>query len=48
MLLGQVLVVVLSAVNRFDAVVLQAAESAREKLRARLGFGSDGEAGLAD
>jgi len=48
MLLGQVLVVVLSAVKRFDAVVLQAAESVREKLRARLGFGSDGEAGLAD
>ena len=46
MLLAQLLVAVLTAVKRFDAVALHAAESVRERLRSRLGFG--GEAGLAD
>jgi len=48
MLLGQMLVMLLSAVKRFDAVVLHAAETARERLRLRLGLGSDGDAGVAD
>ena len=46
MLACQLLVVVLSAVKRFDAVVLHAWSSAREALRAIRGFGSDGEADL--
>ncbi|HVP55356.1 MAG TPA: hypothetical protein VMU45_10205 [Candidatus Eisenbacteria bacterium] len=43
MLTCQLLVLVLAAVKRFDAVVLHAWESAREMLRAVRGFGSDGE-----
>jgi len=46
MLLGQLLVVVLSAAKRFDAVVLHAWESAREVARSVRRFGSDGEADL--
>ena len=46
MLLCQVLVVVLSAVKRFDAVVLHAWSAAREVFRSIRGFGSDGEADL--
>ena len=41
MLLAQLLVVVLAAVKRFDAVALQAVESVRERLRSRLGFGGE-------
>jgi len=41
MLLAQLLVVVLAAVKRFDAVALHAAESVRERLRSRLGFGGE-------
>jgi len=43
MLLGQLLVVVLAAVKRFDAVALQAAESVREKLGALRRVLSSGE-----
>ncbi len=46
MLLCQVLVVLLSAVKRFDAVVLHAWSAAREVFRSLRGFGSDGEADL--
>ena len=46
MLLGQVIVAVLAAVKRFDAVVLQARESARGMLRSRRAVGPDGEADL--
>jgi|GEM_PF-3283941 len=46
MLLCQVLVVVLAAVKRFDAVVLHAWPAAREMFRSIRGFGSDGEADL--
>jgi hypothetical protein len=46
MLLCQFMVVVLAAVKRFDTVVLHAWSSAREALRSRRGFGSDGEADL--
>ena len=46
MLLCQLLVVLLSAVKRFDAVVLHAWSAAREMLRSVRGFGSDGEADL--
>ena len=46
MLLGQLLVVLLSAVKRFDAVVLHAWESALEMARTLRGIGSDGEADL--
>jgi hypothetical protein len=46
MLLCQVLVVVLAAVKRFDAVVLHAWTAAREMFRSIRGFGSDGEADL--
>ncbi len=48
MLLCQFMVLVLAAVKRFDAVVLLAWESAREMARTLRGFGSDGEAGMAD
>ena len=48
MLLGQLLVVGLSAVKRFDAVVLHAWSAAREMFRSLRGFGSDGESTLAD
>ena len=46
MLLGQFLVMVLSAVKRFDAVVLHAWESARGVARSLRRLGSDGEADL--
>ena len=46
MLLCQFMVVALSAVKRFDAVVLHVWASVREVLRSRRGFGSDGEADL--
>ena len=48
MLLGQLLVMVVAAVKRFDAVVLHAWESAREKCCGRLRGMDwlDGEAGL--
>ena len=46
MLLCQFMVVVLSAVKRFDAVVLHAWSSVREMVRSIRGFGSDGEADL--
>ena len=48
MLLCQVLVVVLAAVKRCDAVVLYAWTAARDVFRSMRGFGSDGEAPLAD
>jgi hypothetical protein len=44
MLLCQFMVIMLSAVKRFDAVALHAWGSAREVVRSLLGFGSDGEA----
>ena len=46
MLLCQVLVMVLAAVKRFDALVLHAWSAAREAFRSLRGFGSDGEADL--
>jgi hypothetical protein len=46
MLICQVMVVVLSAVKRFDAVVLHAWSAARGVFRSVRGFGSDGEADL--
>ena len=46
MLLCQLLVIVLSAVKRFDALVLHAWSAAREAFRSLRGFGSDGEADL--
>ena len=46
MLLCQLMVVLLSAVKRFDAVVLHAWSALRQLLRAVRGFGSDGEADL--
>ena len=46
MLLCQFMVLVLTAVKRFDAVVLHAWESAREAARSLRGLGSDGEADL--
>jgi hypothetical protein len=46
MLLCQVLVIVLSAVKRFDALVLHAWSAAREAFRSLRGFGLDGEADL--
>ena len=46
MLICQVIVVLLSAVKRFDAVVLHAWPAAREMFRSIRGFGSDGEADL--
>jgi len=48
MLLCQVMVWVLAAVRRFDAVVLHAWSSVRDVWQSRRGFGSDGEADLAD
>ena len=48
MLLCQFMMVALSAVKRFDAVVLHAWSSVREMVRSIRGFGSDGEADLAD
>jgi hypothetical protein len=48
MLLCQFMVVALAAVKRFDAVVLHAWSSARGMARSLRGFGSDGEADLAD
>ncbi len=44
MLTCQLLVLVLSAVKRFDAVVLHAWSLAREMVGSLRGFGSDGEA----
>jgi len=46
MLLSQFLVVVLSAVKRFDAVVLHARDSVREVFNAARGLRSNGEADL--
>jgi hypothetical protein len=46
MLLCQVLVIVLSAVKRFDALVLHGWPAARDVFRSLRGFGSDGEADL--
>ena len=46
MLLCQFMVVALSAIKRFDAVVLHARSSVREMVRSIRGFGSDGEADL--
>jgi len=46
MLLCQVMVWVLAAVKRFDAVALHAWSSAREVVRSIRRFGSDGEADL--
>jgi hypothetical protein len=46
MLLCQMMVWVMSAVKRFDAVVLHAWSSVREVLRSIRNFGSDGEADL--
>jgi hypothetical protein len=46
MLLCQFMVVLLSAVKRFDAVVLHAWLAARRVFRSLRGFGSDGEADL--
>jgi hypothetical protein len=48
MLLCQFMMVVLAAVRRFDAVVLHALSSVRERFRSLRGVGSGGEAGLAD
>jgi hypothetical protein len=48
MLLCQVLVVVLSAVKRFDERVLHAWSAVREMLRSVRGFGSGGGADLAE
>ena len=48
MLLCQVLVVVLAAVKRCDAVVLYAWTAARDVFRSMRGFGSDGEASVVD
>ena len=48
MLLCQMLVVVLAAVKRCDAVVLHAWSAAKEMARSIRGFGSDGESTLAD
>ena len=48
MLLCQFMVVALSALKRFDAVVLHAWSSLRERVRSIRDFGSDSEAGLAD
>jgi len=46
MLLGQLLVMAVAAVKRFDTVVLHAWESAREVMRSLRGTTSDGEADL--
>ena len=46
MLLCQLLVMVLAAVKRFDAVALHAWSAAKEMARSIRGFGSDGEADL--
>jgi hypothetical protein len=46
MLLCQALVLLLSAVKRFDAVMLHAWSAAREVFRSLRGFGSGGEADL--
>ncbi len=46
MLICQFMVVVLSAVKRFDAVVLHAWSAAREMARSVREFGSGGEADL--
>jgi hypothetical protein len=46
MLICQVMVVLLSAVKRFDAMVLHAWSVARGVFRSLRGFGSDGEADL--
>jgi len=48
MLLCQFMVLVLSAVKRFDAVALHAWSAVREMFRAIRRFGSDGEADLAE
>jgi len=46
MLVCQMLVVVLSAVKRLDALVLHAWSSAKDMARSIRGYGSDGEADL--
>ena len=46
MLVCQMLVVVLSAVKRLDALVLHAWSSAKDMVRSIRGYGSDGEADL--
>ena len=46
MLLGQLLVMTVAAVKRFDTVVLHAWESAREMVRSLRGIASDGETDL--
>jgi len=46
MLACHLLVWVLTAVKRFDTVVLHAWQSAREALRSALSFGADREADL--
>ena len=46
MLVCQMLVVVLSAVKRLDALVLHAWTSAKDMARSIRGYGSDGEADL--
>jgi len=48
MLLCQLLVVVLAAVKRCDAVALHAWSAAKEMARSIRGYGSDGESPLAD
>ena len=48
MLLCQLLVVLLAAVKRCDAMVLHAWSAARDVFRSIRGFGSDGEASVAD
>ena len=48
MLVCQMLVVVLSAVRRLDALVLHTWSSAKDLARSVRGFGSDGETGVAD
>jgi hypothetical protein len=48
MLLCQLLVVLLAAVKRCDAVVLHAWTAAKEMAQSICGFGSDGESSLAD
>jgi hypothetical protein len=45
-LLGQILVLAMSAAKRFDAVVAHAWESTRETLRSLRGLVSDGGADL--
>ena len=48
MLLCQFMMWLLAALKRFDTMVLHASASARGVIRSLRGFGSDGEADLAD